>query len=109
MEGLQSFAGAEIGANQKIHETLQRLSSQMGILQHRTLELEKNTSLDWRMQSIEDDLGKLQVKLLGSSQLSEPDRVVAQLSQQVRELSESPLWSEMKRTTEEVQRFQGND
>ena len=105
LEGLQSFAGAEIGANQKIHETLHRLSSQMGTLQHRTLELERNTSLDWRMQSIEDDLGKLQVKLLGNSQLSEPDKVVMQLSQQVRELSESPLWSEMKRTTEEVQHF----
>ena len=43
-EGLQSFAGAEIGA--KIHETLQRLSNQMATLQHRTLELEKNTALD---------------------------------------------------------------
>ena len=28
LEGLQSFAGAEIGANQSIHKTLQRLSSQ---------------------------------------------------------------------------------
>ena len=105
LEGLQSFAGAEIGASQKIHETLQRLSSQMGALQYRTLELEKNTALDWRMQSIEDDLSRLQVKFLGSSQLSEPDRVVTQLSQQVRELSENPLWNEMKRTTVEVQHF----
>ena len=56
LEGLQSFAGAEIGTSQKIHEILQRSSSQMGILQHRTSELEKNASLDWRMQSIEDDL-----------------------------------------------------
>ena len=60
----------------------------------RTLELEKNTALDWRMQSIEDDLSKLQAKFLGSSQLSEPDRVVARLSQQIRELSENPLWDE---------------
>ena len=79
------------GASQKIYETLQRLSGQMGVLQHRTLELEKNTVLEWRMQSIEDDLSKLQVKFLGSSQLSEPDGVVTQLSQQVRELSENPL------------------
>ena len=105
LEGLQSFAGAEIGASQRIHETLQRLSSQMGTLQHRTLELEKNTSLDWRMQSIEDDLGKLQVKFQGSSQLSEQDRVIAQLSQQVRELSQNPLWNEMQKTTVEVQHF----
>ena len=47
----------------------------------------------------------MQVKFLGSSQLSEPDRVVTQLSQQVRELSENPLWNEMKRTTVEVQHF----
>ena len=105
LEGLQSFAGAEIGASQRIHETLQRLSSQMGILQHRTLELEKNTALDWRMQSIEDDLSKLQVKFQGSSQLSEQDRAVAQLSQQVRELSQNPLWNEMQKTTVEVQHF----
>ena len=38
----------------RIHETLQGLSTQMGTLQQKTLELEKNTSLDWRMQSIED-------------------------------------------------------
>ena len=77
----------------------------METLQHRTLELEKNTSLDWRMQSIEDDLSKLQVKFQGSSQLSDQDRVVAQLSQQVRELSQNPLWSEMQKTTVEVQHF----
>ena len=57
------------------------------------------------MQSIEDDLNKLQVKFQGSSQLSEQDRVVAQLSQQVRELSQNPLWSEMQKTTVEVQHF----
>ena len=57
------------------------------------------------MQSIEEDLSKLQVKFLGSSQLSESDGVVKHLSQQVRELSENPLWNEMKRTTGEVQHF----
>ena len=35
LEGLQSFAGAEIGANQRVHETLQRLLSQMGTLQQK--------------------------------------------------------------------------
>ena len=67
IEGLQSFAGAEIGANQRLHETLQRLSSQMGALQHKTLELEKNTSLDWRMQSIEEDINTLQNRLRGGT------------------------------------------
>ena len=99
LEGSQSFAGAEIGANQKIHETLQRLTSQMGSLQHKTVELERNTSLDWRMQSIEDDLTKLQVKFQGGGQLSGQDRVIAQLSQQVQELSQNPLWHEMQKTT----------
>ena len=104
LEGLQSFAGAEIGVNQRIHETLQRLTSQMGALQHKTVELERNTSLDWRMQSIEDDLTKLQVKFQGGSQLSGQDRV-AQLSQQVQELSQNPLWHEMQKTTVEIQHF----
>ena len=62
LEGLQSFAGAEIGASQRVHEALQGLSCQLGNLQRRTLELERNTSLDWRMQAIEDDLNRLQVK-----------------------------------------------
>ena len=105
LEGLQSFAGAEIGASQRVHETLQRLSSQMGTLQHRRLELERNTSLDWRMQTIEDDLNKLQVKFQGGSQLSGQDRVIAQLSQTVQELSQNPLWHEMQKTTVEVQHF----
>ena len=105
LEGLQSFAGAEIGASQRVHETLQRLSNQMGTLQHRTLELEGNTSLDWRMQTIEDDLHKLQVKFQGGSQLSGQDKVIAQLSQQVQKLSQSPLWHEMQKTTVEVQHF----
>ena len=105
LEGLQSFAGAEIGASQRVHETLQRLSNQMGTLQHRTLELERNTSLDWRMQSIEDDLTKLQVKFQGGSQLGGQDRVIAQLSQQVQELSQNPLWHEMQKTTVELQHF----
>ena len=57
------------------------------------------------MQSIEDDLSKLQVKFQGISQLSGQDRVIAQVSQQVRELSQNPLWSEMQKTTVEVQHF----
>ena len=103
MEGLQSFAGAEIGASQRVHETLQRLSNQMGTLQHRTLELERNTALDWRMQAIEDDLSKLQVKFQGGRQLSGQDRTIAQLSQQIQELSQNLLWHEMRKTTEEIQ------
>ena len=43
------------------------------------------------MQSIEDDLTKLQVKFQGGSQLSGQDRVIAQLSQQVQDLSQNPL------------------
>ena len=105
LEGLQSFAGAEIGASQKVHETLQRLSNQTETLQRRTLELERNTSLDWRMQTIEDDLTKLQVKFQGGTQLSGQDRLIAQLSQQVQELSQNPLWHEMQKTTVEVQHF----
>ena len=97
------FAGAEVGASQRVHETLQRLSNQMGTLQHRTLELERNTALDWRMQAIEDDLSKLQVKFHGGCQLSGQDRIIAQLSQQIQELSQNPLWQGMQKSTEETQ------
>ena len=90
LEGLQSFAGAEIGANQRIYETLQRLSSQMGTLRQKTLELEKNTSLDWRMQSIEDDINTLQNRLQGGNQAIGQDRIISQLSQQVQALSQNP-------------------
>ena len=55
LEGLQSFAGAQLGTNQKVHDTLQHVLRQMLGVQQKTVELEKNTSLDWRMQSIEDD------------------------------------------------------
>ena len=57
------------------------------------------------MQTIEDDLNKLQVKFQGGSQLSGQNRVIAQLSQQVQELSQNPLWHEMQKTTVEVQHF----
>ena len=105
LEGLQSFAGAEIGANQRIHETLQRLSNQMGTLQQKTLELERNTSLDWRMQSIEDDINTLQNRSQGGSSVIGQDRIISQLSQQVQALSQNPLWHEMQKTAVEVQQF----
>ena len=108
LEGLQSFAGAEIGANQRVHETLQRLSSQMGTLQQKTLELEKNTSLDWRMQSIEDDINTLQNRLQGGNQVVGQDRIISQLSQQVQALSQNPLWHDMQKTAVEVQQFKEN-
>ena len=105
LEGLQSFARAEIGANQRVHETLQRLSSQMGTLQQKTLEFEKNTSLDWRMQSIEDDINTLQNRLQGGSQVVGQDRIISQLSQQVQALSQNNLWHDMQTTAVEVQQF----
>ena len=105
LEGLQSFAGAQIGANQKVHETLQRLLSQMAAVQQKTLELEKNTSLDWRMQTIEDELNIVQTKMQGGSPSSSQDRLVTQLAQRDQELSQNPLWNEMQRTTVEVQQI----
>ena len=57
------------------------------------------------MQTIEDDLNKLQVKFQSGVQLSGQDRLIAQLSQRVQELRENPLWHEMQKTTVEVQHF----
>ena len=91
LEGLQSFAGAQIGANQRTHETLQRLLSQMAVVQQKTLELEKNTSLDWRMQSTEDEVTTLQTRLQGGNPSSGQERLITQLAQKVQELSQNPL------------------
>ena len=77
----------------------------MGTLQQKTLELERNTLLDWRMQAIEDDINTLQSKLQGGSQIVGQDRLVSQLSQQVQALSQNPLWQDMQKTVVEVQQF----
>ena len=60
LEGLQSFAGSQVGTNQRVQEMLQSVSGLLSVVQQRTLELQKDTSLDWRIQSIKDDLLKLQ-------------------------------------------------
>ena len=46
--------------------------------QQKTLELEKNTSLDWRMQSIEDDTNTLQSRLQGGNPVVGQERVISQ-------------------------------
>ena len=97
LDGLQSFAGAQIGTNQKVQETLQRLLGQLSAVQQRAIELEKNTSLDWRMQAIEDDLTTLQNMMHGGTVKAVQDRTVSQLTQQVQELRQNPLWHEMQK------------
>ena len=103
LEGLQSFAGAQLGTNQKVQDALQRLLGQMSSVHQRTIELEKNTTLDWRMQAIEDDLNTVQSKLQGGTVSSSHERMIAQLEQQVQELRQNPLWHEMQKTAADVQ------
>ena len=43
LDGLQSFAGLQLGTNQRVQETLYRLSGQLTIVQQRTTELQKKT------------------------------------------------------------------
>ena len=86
LDGLQSFAGAQLGTNQKVQETLHRLSGQLSVVQQRTIELQKNTSLDWRIQSVEDDLIALQKTMQGGNARDVQERTVTQLTQQVQEL-----------------------
>ena len=38
LDGLQSFAGAQLGTNQKVQETLQRLSGHLSVVQQKTVE-----------------------------------------------------------------------
>ena len=43
VEGLQSFAGAQLGTSQRIQDVHQRLQGQFSGIHQRTVELEKNT------------------------------------------------------------------
>ena len=77
----------------------------MAVIQQKTLELEKNTSLDWRMQTIEDELNTLQTRLQGGNPNSSQDRLITQPAQRVQELSQNLLWHEMQKATAEVQQI----
>ena len=77
----------------------------MGDLQQKTLELEKNTSLNWRMQSIEDDINTLQSRMQGGNPALGQERIISQLSQQVQAISQNPSWDDMQKTIAEVQQF----
>ena len=57
------------------------------------------------MQTIEDDLTTLQIKLQGGNPSSGQDRLITQLAQKVQELSQNPLWHEMPKTAVEVQQI----
>ena len=56
LDGLQSIAGSQLGTNQKGSGNIASSSGQSTIVQQRTVELQKNTSLDWRTQTPENDL-----------------------------------------------------
>ena len=58
---------------------------QLSGIQQRTMELEKNTSLDWRMQATEDDLTAVQKRLQGGTASSSHDGDTAQSDKQVQE------------------------
>ena len=77
----------------------------MAVVQKKKLELEKNTSLDWKMQTIEDELTTLQIKMQGGNPNSGQDRLITQLAEKVQELSQNPLWHEMQKTAVEVQQM----
>ena len=62
----------------------------------------KNTSLDWRMQAIEDDLTTLHSRVQGGTIGTSHERTISQLEQQVQELRQHPLWHDMQKTAAEV-------
>ena len=95
LDGLHSFAGSQLGTNQRVQETLHRLSGQLATVQQRTVELQKNTSLDWRIQDLEDDLAILQRTMHGGSVRGAPERTITQLTQQIQELQQNRLWHDM--------------
>ena len=91
-----SHSQVQLGTSQKIQETLQRLLGQHMVAQQKLMELEKNTSLDWRMQTIEDDLTTLQNIMQGGTTKLTQDKAIPQLAQQVQELRQNPLWHEVQ-------------
>ena len=102
LDGLQSFAGTQVGTNQKVQDSLQCLLGQLSVVQQKAIELEKNTSLNWRMQTIEDDLTALQNMMQGGMEKSVQDKAIPQLAQQLQELRQNPLWHEMQIAATEV-------
>ena len=81
---------------------MNRLSGQLTVVQERIIELQKNWSLDWRIQSLEDDLTALQKTWQGGSVGNAQERTLTQLTQQVQELRQNSLWHEMQVAAEEV-------
>ena len=106
LDGLQSFAGSQLGANQRVQGTLNRLSEQLTVVQQRTIELQKNTSLDWRIQALEDDLATVQKTMQGGGGREIPERTITQLTQQMQELQQNPLWHDMQVAAEEVHQIE---
>ena len=102
LEGLQSFAGSQVGTNQKVQETMIRMSGQLLLVQQRTRELQRDTSLDWRIQETEHDLMKLQESTRSSSQ---NDQTLTKLVKEVQEVQQSPLWHELQTTAAELRQL----
>ena len=86
LEDLQSFAGSQVGTNQKVQEMMTRLSGQLSFVHQRTRELQKDTSLDWKIQEREHDLMKLQESTKNSIQ---NDQTLTKLATEVQKLQQS--------------------
>ena len=87
--GLESFAGAQVGTNQKFQETMQQISGHPSVVQHRTRELQKDTSLDWRIQTLEDELASLQKASRPNEQQDVHSQTFTTSVREVRELQQT--------------------
>ena len=101
LEGLQSL-GHKSEQIKRFKKTLHRVSGQLSVAQQRTLELQKDTSLDWRIQSIEDHLSKLQRNTQAGVPKESQDQTLENLVRQAQDLQQNPLWHEMQVTAAEA-------
>ena len=86
---LESFAGTQIGVNERVHNTLGQFQEQLVAMKSQTANLVKDLNLDWRMQALAVDFPKLQLATRAGE--------VQTLSREMQSLKQYPLWHEMEK------------
>ena len=87
--GLKSFASTQVGLNDRFRETLGQFQGQLSALKLHKGKLIRDLNLEWRTQSIEDDLAKLHK----STRVGD----VATLSRELLALKQHALGHEMEK------------
>ena len=81
LNGLESFAGSQVRTNQKSRGTIEQFHGQLSVMA-------KDLNLEWRIQSIEDDLARLQRNARTGD--------VATIGKELHALQQNPLWHDVQ-------------